>query len=156
MAGGVRGRGVAGEMATGADGTHPTGMHSCYFWIHYWKHVKCHVKFGDVTFLVITTRKRRLGQGNVFTLVFTLVHGGGVSASMGVGQVSIGTRKASGRHTTGMLSCLTNKICKNDMRSISHQFDFCFFVLLDNSKKHENHRICGSFESAASGLQHAK
>ena len=29
--GGMRGRGVcmAGEMATAADGTHPTGMHSC-------------------------------------------------------------------------------------------------------------------------------
>ena len=39
MAGDVRGAGggggEAGEMATGADGTHPTGMHSCYFWIHY-------------------------------------------------------------------------------------------------------------------------
>ena len=31
MSGGVRGRGacVAGETATAADGTHPTGMHSC-------------------------------------------------------------------------------------------------------------------------------
>ena len=31
MAGGVHGRGMcmAGEMATAADGTHPTGMHSC-------------------------------------------------------------------------------------------------------------------------------
>ena len=29
--GGMHGRGtcVAGEMATAADGTHPTGMHSC-------------------------------------------------------------------------------------------------------------------------------
>ena len=35
MVGGVHGRGVcvAGEMATAADGTHPTGMHSCLtFW----------------------------------------------------------------------------------------------------------------------------
>ena len=32
-AGGMRGRGVymAGEMVTAADGTHPTGMHSCYY-----------------------------------------------------------------------------------------------------------------------------
>ena len=31
--GGMRGRGVcmAGEMVTAADGTHPTGMHSCYY-----------------------------------------------------------------------------------------------------------------------------
>ena len=31
--GGVRGKGtcVAGERATAADGTHPTGMHSCFF-----------------------------------------------------------------------------------------------------------------------------
>ena len=31
MAGGMRGGGVcvAGETATAADGTHPTGMHSC-------------------------------------------------------------------------------------------------------------------------------
>ena len=31
MAGGVCGRGActAGDMATAADGTHPTGMHSC-------------------------------------------------------------------------------------------------------------------------------
>ena len=30
--GGMRGRGacMAGEMATAADGTHPTGMRSCY------------------------------------------------------------------------------------------------------------------------------
>ena len=30
--GGMRGRGVcmAGEMATAANGTHSTGMHSCY------------------------------------------------------------------------------------------------------------------------------
>ena len=37
MAGGVRGvgGGVAGDMSTGADVTHPTGMPSCYFWIHY-------------------------------------------------------------------------------------------------------------------------
>ena len=43
MAGGMCGRGVcvvggkacaAGEMATAADGTHPTGMHSCYFSDH--------------------------------------------------------------------------------------------------------------------------
>ena len=27
----VKGGCVAGEMATAADGTHPTGMHSCYF-----------------------------------------------------------------------------------------------------------------------------
>ena len=39
MAGGVHGRGgmhgqgacVVGEMATAADGTHPTGMHSCFY-----------------------------------------------------------------------------------------------------------------------------
>ena len=32
VGGGVHGRGVcvAGETATAADGTHPTGMHSCY------------------------------------------------------------------------------------------------------------------------------
>ena len=33
MAGGMHGGGhecVAGEMATAADGTHPTGMHSCW------------------------------------------------------------------------------------------------------------------------------
>ena len=33
MCGGGSGLGgtcVAGEMATGVDGTHPTGMHSCY------------------------------------------------------------------------------------------------------------------------------
>ena len=32
VAGGVHGGGtcVAGETATAADGTHPTGMHSCY------------------------------------------------------------------------------------------------------------------------------
>ena len=32
VAGGMCGRGacLAGEMATAADGTHPTGMHSCY------------------------------------------------------------------------------------------------------------------------------
>ena len=31
--GGIHGRGecTAGEMATGVDGTHPTGMHSCFF-----------------------------------------------------------------------------------------------------------------------------
>ena len=29
MAGGMHGGHVAGEMATAADGTHPTGMHSC-------------------------------------------------------------------------------------------------------------------------------
>ena len=37
MAGGacMGGGAVAGEMATAADGTHPTGMHSCYkfYWI---------------------------------------------------------------------------------------------------------------------------
>ena len=38
--GGMHGRGVcgigglcvAGKMATAADGTHPTGMHSCWLW----------------------------------------------------------------------------------------------------------------------------
>ena len=54
---------------------------------------------------------------------------------MGVGQVPMGTRKASGRHTTGMFSCLTNKICKNDMRNISYKFDFCFFMFLDNKQE---------------------
>ena len=42
MAGGVCGGGgwvhawqgpcIAGQMATAADGTHPTGMHSCYYY----------------------------------------------------------------------------------------------------------------------------
>ena len=30
--GGIGGLCVAGEMATAADGTHPTGMHSCWLW----------------------------------------------------------------------------------------------------------------------------
>ena len=51
MAGGVRGGGacVAGETATAADGTHPTGMHSCdqFFqseWLSRWTFMWC----GDV------------------------------------------------------------------------------------------------------------
>ena len=41
MAGGMRGKGacVAGETATAADGTHPTGMHSCTY--TGWEHTKC-------------------------------------------------------------------------------------------------------------------
>ena len=38
MAGGMHGRGgawVTGETATAADGTHPTGMHSCCEKLHY-------------------------------------------------------------------------------------------------------------------------
>ena len=38
VAGGMRGGGgacVAGEMATAADGTHPTEMHSCFSFVPY-------------------------------------------------------------------------------------------------------------------------
>ena len=49
MAGGMRGRGCAwqgvcmvGEMATAADGTHPTGMHSCFkLFISMYKIIRC-------------------------------------------------------------------------------------------------------------------
>ena len=60
----TRGRGVLQTppgTAIAADGTHPTGMHSC-----------SHCDGNSI----ITTRKRSLGQGNVFTCLSFCPQGG--------------------------------------------------------------------------------
>ena len=69
--------------ATAADGTHPTGMHSCY------------------------RPQTKLREGNVFTGVCDSVHGGGAWSQGGclVEPLPRTAAAAGGTHPTGMHSC---------------------------------------------------
>ena len=59
------------QTATVADGTHHTGMHSCFESV-----AAIFRKYKTDVFIIITARKRSLGQGNVFTAVCHSVHSG--------------------------------------------------------------------------------